>query len=305
MKRKGFTLIELLVVIAIIAILIALLLPAVQQAREAARRTQCKNNLKQIGLGLHNYHDVFHLFPPGYVSDRPALNNSSWCRNHGPGPGSVQFAPWTALVLPYIEQGNLYEKMNFNIPWQATSNKMDTTKINYTLVKDASPMNVYTCPSDPDLNGNPTWNSYMGVMGGGSSPDCQNTGCTPSNVRAHYISGVLFGGSNIQIRDVKDGTTNVFMVGESRYANAEWGASAKQDGCHFPRNLAGAQEQINLHAKGKRGQMQTRGFSSYHTGGAHMLMADGSTQFLSENMDLTTYRQLGKRADGFPIGGFK
>ncbi len=101
-RRLGFTLIELLVVIAIIAILIALLLPAVQQAREAARRTQCRNNLKQIGLALHNYHDVFNTFPPGYVA-KIANNKTSSERS--------MFA-WGALILPYIEQGNLYQVLD-------------------------------------------------------------------------------------------------------------------------------------------------------------------------------------------------
>ncbi len=151
LTRRGFTLIELLVVIAIIAVLVALLLPAVQQAREAARRSACKNNMKQIGLALHNYHDTHSSFPPGYISDRPATNNSSWCRSSGPFPSSVQWAPWTVLILPFLDQAPVYNQMNFDIPFQATSNKMDTSTINYQLVQDASPMTVYQCPSDADM----------------------------------------------------------------------------------------------------------------------------------------------------------
>src|SRR5579863_1826177 len=107
-RKKGFTLIELLVVIAIIAILVSLLLPAVQQAREAARRTQCKNNLKQIGLALHNYHDALLVFPPGYV-DKNGDPNSTPDNDLGPGWG------WASFILPYLDQGNLYSQINFNL----------------------------------------------------------------------------------------------------------------------------------------------------------------------------------------------
>lgn len=296
-KRKGFTLIELLVVIAIIAILIALLLPAVQQAREAARRSSCKNNLKQIGIALHNYHETFSVFPPGYVSTVPGTpNNSSWCRSNRNGSG--QYAPWTVLILPHLEQKAMYEAMNFNVPFQEPSNQMAAPNSNVIVY-----MSVYSCPSDVKQNN--LWMSYHGVMGGGTAPDCQNTGCTPSNVRASYVTGVLYSSSRIRFADITDGTTNVFLVGETRYANAAWGASAKQDSCSFARNLAGAQEQINLHPTGTRGQVATRGFSSYHIGGCHMLMADGSAHFLSENMDLATYQQLGRRDDNLPLGGYK
>src|SRR6478609_9116964 len=107
-ERRAFTLIELLVVIAIIAVLIALLLPAVQQAREAARRTQCRNNLKQIGLALHNYHDAYQLFPPGYV-DRNGNPDLTPDNDLGPGWG------WASFILPQLDQGNVYNQINFNI----------------------------------------------------------------------------------------------------------------------------------------------------------------------------------------------
>lgn len=294
-QRRGFTLIELLVVIAIIAILIALLLPAVQQAREAARRSTCKNNLKQIGVALHNYHETFGLFPSGYVSTVPGSTiSSTWCRSNLRGLG--QYAPWTVMILPQLEQQAMYNQMDFNVPFQEASNQMTTPNSNVIV-----PMSVYSCPSDIK---EPLWASYHGVMGGGTSPDCVNTGCDPSNVRASYATGCLYSGSSIRFRDIKDGTTNVFLVGETRYASAAWGASAKQDSCSFARNLAGAQEQINLHPTGTRGQVATRGFSSYHIGGCHMLMADGSAHFLSETMHLSTYQQLGRRNDELPVGGY-
>ncbi|MDA1013819.1 MAG: DUF1559 domain-containing protein [Planctomycetota bacterium] len=295
--RRGFTLIELLVVIAIIAILVALLLPAVQQARKAARRSSCKNNMKQLGLALHNYHDSFRVFPPGCVSGQPGIpGNTSWCRQNG-GRGSGQFAPWTVLILPQIEQANLYKQFNFAVPFQSTNNQMTTPNSSFLVA-----LNTYQCPSDPIFSTQPTWNSYFGVQGGGTAPDCGNSGCSAANARASYVSGILFAGSSIRIRDITDGTSNVFMIGETRYGGADWGASAKQDACSYARNLAGAQESINLHAS--RGIHDTRGFSSMHTGGCHMGRADGSVHFTSENMNVTIYQQLGRRDDGLPIGGF-
>src|SRR5687768_14879280 len=152
MRRRGFTLIELLVVIAIIAALIALLLPAVQQAREAARRSQCKNNLKQIGLGLHNYHDTHRTFPPALISSgryanstyAPVLNTTGW-----------------VLILPYIDQAPMYNKYNFNVP-SSISNPLggrplaggaSTSDANKPIY--STKLEVYNCPSDP--NNSPTF----------------------------------------------------------------------------------------------------------------------------------------------------
>ncbi len=292
--RRGFTLIELLVVIAIIAVLIALLLPAVQQAREAARRSACQNNMKQIGLALHNYSDVHKRFPPGYVTRVPGtISNTSWCRS-----GGVQFAPWTVLILPFIDQTPLHGQMNFNVPFQTTGNQMATPNSNVIR-----PLAIYQCPSNILTSSNELLNSYFGVMGGSATPNCGNSGCSPANERAHYVTGMLFAGSRMQPRDVLDGMSNVFLVGESRYATAAWGASAKQDSCTFPINLAGAQDQINLFPNA--GIHSTRGFSSFHPGGCFFLLSDGSVHFVSQNIDLATYRQLGHRDDGRPTGGLK
>jgi prepilin-type N-terminal cleavage/methylation domain-containing protein/prepilin-type processing-associated H-X9-DG protein len=299
--RCGFTLIELLVVIAIIAVLIALLLPAVQQAREAARRSQCKNNLKQLGLGLQNYHDVAKLFPPGYVSNRVGLpGNTSWCRtNVG---GTVQYANWIVLMLPYLDQASLAKKFNYNVPFQLTSNQMAPPNDALILFLPA-----LACPSNAlaqtPASGGPNHytSSYFGVQGGGAVPDCGNSECSPANERAHWVSGILWAGSSISTKDIKDGTSNVFLVGETRYATAAWGASAKQDTCTFPINIAGAQDPINLFPS--PGIHSTRGFSSDHTGGCHFTMADGSVRFVSQNIDLAAYRSLGQRADKLPLGG--
>lgn len=289
--------IELLVVIAIIAVLVALLLPAVQQAREAARRSQCKNNLKQIGLALNTYQEKFNTFPPGYVSNRPGISTSTtWCTSSGTG-GAMQYAPWTVLILPELELQTQYEKFNFNVPFQDPSNQMAAPNNQHMLA-----LAVYKCPSDPQVGQNDSWNSYWGVSGGGASHQCTSSGCSPAGDRAFYVNGILYAGSRTRARDITDGMSNVFMVGETRYGDAAWGASAKQDGCALARNIAGTQEGINLHAG--RGIHSTRGFSSFHIGGAHFLMADGSTHFISENISLAAYRQLGQREDGLPDGGF-
>jgi prepilin-type N-terminal cleavage/methylation domain-containing protein len=292
--RWGFTLVELLVVIAIIGVLVALLLPAVQAAREAARRTQCSNNLKQIALAIHNYHDAMRTFPPGYISSNPGIAGSStWCRS-----GGVQRAPWTVLILPYTEQSNLHARFNFNIVFQDTSNQM--AAVNGAVVM---PVKMYQCPSDVRLSQNKTWSSYFGVQGGGSAPDCGNTSCSAANERGMYVTGMLYAGSRLGFQNVTDGTSNVFLIGESRYGSAAWAASAKQDSCAYARNLAGAQDAINLF-KGQ-GVHDSRGFSSYHPNICGFSMVDGSVHYVSQNIDLNMYRQLGRRDDGLPAGGFQ
>lgn len=301
-RRRGFTLIELLVVIAIIAILIALLLPAVQAAREAARRSSCKNNLKQIGVALHNYHDTYQTLPPGYISDRPVIpNNTTWCIQNGSiYATSGQGAPWQVLILPFIEQQAQHSLFDFNTHFQDSSNQV-LPAVEAIL----TPIATYRCPSDLGFQTNKLWPSYLGVQGGGPTPACANTGCTPSNVRAFFDNGTLMGGKGIRFADMLDGTSNLFIVGETRYASAAWASSAKQESCALPRPIAGAMDQINLHPHPTRGVVATRGFSSYHPGGCHMLMGDGSVHFISENINLATYQALAIAADGLPAGGFE
>jgi len=300
-RRTGFTLIELLVVIAIIAILIALLLPAVQQAREAARRSQCKNNLKQIGLGLHNYHDLYNTFPPGAVMRFPDTTSTNWCRSTANGGGSFGGAPWTVLILPQIDQASIYNKLDFNEPFSTSS--LPTTAPNGDFIPY---LPAYVCPSDPEMGGQKSSN-YVGASGGGAAPDCFT-----SEGRNFYVNGILYTNSRTRIADITDGSTNVFLVGETRYnsltpdGRPRWSASGKGGSSNgLLQNLAGALEQINLFPISKR---STAGavsqlFGSMHVGGCHFLMADGSVHFVSENIDLDTYRQLGIRADSAPVGG--
>jgi len=308
-RRVGFTLIELLVVIAIIAVLIALLLPAVQQAREAARRSQCKNNLKQLGLALHNYHDTHSVFPPGAVSTITTMTGSGWCTS-SIGQTS-QRAPWTVLVLPFLDQAPLYQQFRFEQKFTSWSTYSGSATNHSTW---NHPLAAYKCPSDPIAGGEPVAGNYRGVQGGQTSPTTSHCGGN----RRFFTNGILTINGKNGFRDISDGSSNVLLVGESHYntvrANSSstayvgWASTSNStsDGI-FSGNLVGADGGINSApidpSKTDPRDYQSHHFGSFHVGGAHFLLADGSVHFLSENMDLTTFRRLGIRDDGLPVGG--
>ncbi|MEP3479714.1 MAG: DUF1559 domain-containing protein [Fuerstiella sp.] len=306
-RSRGFTLIELLVVIAIIAILVALLLPAVQQAREAARRTQCKNNMKQIGLALHNYHDVNLTFPPGFVVTPAAINPND---NHW---------TWGAMILPYIEQGALFNTLavGTQTPSQALDNNLDAAQ---------TPLSAFRCPSatGPDLNtdgqrmiqdsdGNfrpVALSNYIGVNSSGELRPL-----------AANVDGIFYTNSKTRIRDVTDGTSNTICVGER--ASLLQGTNLRGAVVFMQRQAIGGNDNTGVvYATGSGRQPlnsttgnAARGFSSNHTGGAQFLLTDGSVRFISENIDHTpaigidpevnsTYERLLAIADGQVIGEF-
>jgi prepilin-type N-terminal cleavage/methylation domain-containing protein/prepilin-type processing-associated H-X9-DG protein len=244
-SKSGFTLIELLVVIAIIAILVALLLPAVQQAREAARRSSCKSNLKQLGIAMHNYHDTFNVFPPGYVDARgddavkaPYL--------HWQGAGSMPAGfdngghwSWTAMILPYVELGNIYDKLRVNelLPSDSISVAAPTGGVsNRTVMTSKYP--VFRCPSDtgPAANDVATGPGHAITNTSGTNIAlsitnyagmCNNV--TPRQVRATNPKvgtsgnlGMFWRNSNLNMAQILDGTSNTIMIGEKAYNNGEW-----------------------------------------------------------------------------------
>jgi len=315
--RLGFTLVELLVVIAIIGILVGLLLPAVQAAREAARRMQCSNNLKQTSLACHNYESAFRAFPAGgIVSYTPTalvgLNSTNFCTR---GSDRTQ-APWSVLILPFLEETNLYAKFDFgktftgssNIPGQAPN----TTLFPLRMAK-------YQCPSDP--NSGPTVNNsnYLGVQGGGPTTGVGSAPCSTSlGTRVFFQNGLIYANSKTRFADITDGTTNVFLIGESRYMptpnmradgfHAGWSSGLKADSAYaVPLNFAGAVLQINAQKECAPGiadcfNFVSRLFGSQHVGGCHFGLADGSVKYVSETIDITMYRQMADRGDGQPMG---
>lgn len=317
-KRFGFTLIELLVVIAIIAILIALLLPAVQQAREAARRTQCKNNLKQIGLALHNYHDVFRVFPPGYIS-RGVNSTAMAAMETGPG-----FA-WSVMILPQFDQAPLYSALDLGVN--------ATNASNLAIVQTAG-LPMFRCPSDPapetfevtagGVNIELPSSNYPGVLGYG------NLSMSPGNA-----SGVFYRNSSVRMRDITDGTTNTFLVGERKAkhdfidsltavdSNSTWYAAipgATRPGGMAMAMMTEAQTSLILGHVGQDAMTtpmtmpamrhtpnstnHIANFSSQHTGGAQFLLCDGSVHFLSENADYSIFRNMGEKSDGNVVSEF-
>jgi prepilin-type N-terminal cleavage/methylation domain-containing protein len=286
---RGFTLIELLVVIAIIAILIALLLPAVQQAREAARRTQCRNNLKQIGLALHNYHDAMQCFPPGQIR--------GWNGTVELGNG----ASWGAMILPYMDQAPLYNKINFAYGInQATGGSP-----NNALVASLGPIPGVLCPSDTERPGRRSAHTPGQANYIASTPATSYFGTIgPFNTWGDSTSAKLSGGfftidsgPRSTIGAFKDGTSNTIAVGEQTYAvwtGGAWlGISHHTMDTTAPGNDNACCQDWWLHwglypitNKYNPSMLHPQlRFGSEHVGGAHFLLADGSVRFISENIE--------------------
>ena len=312
--RKGFTLIELLVVIAIIAVLIALLLPAVQAAREAARRSQCQNNLKQIGLALHNYHDTFNEFPPGDV--RSFLPNGTLVN-----PNDPSFA-WSVMILPQLEQGNLFEALNSRVRTLGTVMNDTNQATGIRLVQTTLP--VFVCPSDPGepLNRDRPFQQ----SGPNPRPNFLARSSYPGNAGDDGDHGIFFESRRVKFGDVIDGLSNTIIVGErasmsGTIANfgAVWaGRGGDNEPNDFPKRqaiYAWTRYKMRTGEGGTLDAQPTQCFSSAHTGGAQFLLGDGSVRFVSENIDWRnttgnpdqpygTFNRLGDRRDGEVIGEF-
>jgi prepilin-type N-terminal cleavage/methylation domain-containing protein/prepilin-type processing-associated H-X9-DG protein len=280
--RRAFTLIELLVVIAIIAVLIGLLLPAVQKVREAAARAKCQNNLKQIGLGLHNFHDAKGVLPPGYSATNPnAATNETQ-----PGWG------WSAYLLPHIEQASLYSALNLSRPLEDSASSANAANV-ATIVR------IYLCPSDSVADLPVPVANFLSpsstIVAAGPSSYAGNVGNDACDVfDVHPLNGVFYCNSQTKLTDITDGTSTTILVGErSRdQANGIWAGvptdALLQPG---PRNEFVATASIGP-ARG--GMVLAHGhllnmtgdadgglddLSSNHSGGANLLFGDGSVRF--------------------------
>ena len=324
-RRRAFTLIELLVVVAIIAVLIALLLPAVQSARSAARRTQCKNNLKQIGLALHNYLETYSVFPPSFCTDGPT--------GTGGGEWSVQ-----ARILPFVDQGGAYNEINFREGYEATPGV------------SAMRIPIYLCPSEPkDERRDGTVSHYPANYG-------YNAGTWQlyDPLSGEGGDGAFFPNSRLGMRDFLDGTSNTLCFSEVKAYTPH-----VRDGMDGPATapasidaLTAGQFRLNSgHTEWVDGRVNQTGFTttfgpntvtpvagstgeaplsatdgdftscredkpcdtfvraavtsrSHHPGIVQVLLLDGSARAVTENINLGVWRNLGGRQDGVPLGEF-
>jgi prepilin-type N-terminal cleavage/methylation domain-containing protein/prepilin-type processing-associated H-X9-DG protein len=303
-RHPGFTLIELLVVIAIIAVLIGLLLPAVQKVREAAARTKCQNNLKQIGLAMHNYHSAHGYFPPGYTSGPVSLPAGAAAEaDTGPGWG------WATYLLPYLEQDNLYRTIDLKQGIEAPVNAAARVQV----------LAVFRCPSDSpvppgevfDVEGDNTpvvarvaFSNYAAMFGRGEASETPAAG-----------DGVFYRNSRIRVESISDGTSQTLAAGE-RSGSRVWGTwTGSLTGAHVHERGAAAGHEHEHESFGpalilghtgfppdSHGPNHPGGhvddFSSRHAQGANMLMCDGSVRMFNSGINPLTWAALGSRNGG-------
>jgi prepilin-type N-terminal cleavage/methylation domain-containing protein/prepilin-type processing-associated H-X9-DG protein len=298
--RHAFTLIELLVVIAIIAILIGLLVPAVQQVREAASRAQCLNNLKQLGLACHSFHDSYKRFPPGYTATAPYSDGAT---DTAPGWG------WAAYLLPYLEQAPLHRQIDFTRPVQGQAAAQAV-------------LPLFLCPSDQagdqftvsDATGSP-----VAVLG--PSSYAATVGSDASECDAATGNGIFYRNSRTRLADVRDGTSQTVLAGERAWTQAQGAWAGAPSGAlvragqqnPWPNATASAPVFVLAHNNWINIRTDADGglddFGSNHTGGANLVFADGSVRFLRsiviDGPERYAFWAMGTRAGGEVVQGLE
>jgi prepilin-type N-terminal cleavage/methylation domain-containing protein/prepilin-type processing-associated H-X9-DG protein len=272
-RNEAFTLVELLVVIAIIGILVALLLPAVQAAREAARRMSCTNNLTQLAIAVQGYESAFRVYPPGTIDESGPIVNVAQGYHHN----------WLGKLLPYMEEQNTYQHIDFSVGVYDEKNKP---------VREVA-ISLHFCPSDPYANGEKNATSYAGLHHDLNQPiDTTN-------------NGVFFLNTALDYEQISDGSSQTIFIGEKfadRQRDLGWmsGTRATLRNTGTPLN-AGKQKNWGgspPETEDVSDPLAVGGFGSYHPGGGNFAFGDGHVGYLSQNLDVLTYQQLGHRADG-------
>ena len=336
--RDAFTLVELLVVIAIIGTLVGLLLPAVQAARESARRSDCSNKIRQIGIAMHNHLDAKKCFPSGVVysnaviADARATNtpdgdivNWRFCTNP---------AAWGAMILPYMEQTDVYGRLPLAQTSWTSSSSVTATTTTITLSSTAvsvNPLAIYSCPSDVLTRTSPAGNmgpsNYAGNYGVPTAGTWNGVAGQRTGRSINNVSGVLYHGSTISTKDITDGTSKTFLVGEVSTQQRSWSLSnlgaiaqgagvwaalsdVKADDLVLRQCDAGhplnSQFSDAVITNANSGIGDCDGFGSRHPGGANFVMCDASVRFINDTIDSATspsgtYQRLSHRADGLSI----
>jgi prepilin-type N-terminal cleavage/methylation domain-containing protein len=351
-RKSGFTLIELLVVIAIIAILIALLLPAVQQAREAARRSQCRNNLKQIGLAFHNYHDNFNQFPPARIRDLMSDSSSAF---------NTSNIAWSAHILPQLDQTPLFQL----VTWDAFADGGNGIPMSVNGPVFSQVLNVFRCPSDSG-RGNVAWiapdrqqvrgpQMPVSLFGAPAAPT-NYFGCIGTSLRLpsaaqyspQFPRGIMQQNGRVSIADVRDGTSNVLAVSEGVIGFPTLGVNPNPDVAQVPPEMdpvlnpqlspvnlcpeSGTPDTSSARRRGaswfygqrpaaitfstmltpnspfygcaSNTERAAHAARSFHVGGVHALLCDGSVRFISDNINYHTWAVLGDIDTQISVGEF-
>lgn len=279
-QRKAFSLIECLVVMAIIAVLASLLLPAVQMAREAARRTQCANNLMQLGVAIQNYESVHEVLPPGVVNESGPISNI---------PVGYHFG-WLAQILPFIEQKNTYRHLDHRTSIYSPNN---------STVR-ALPIRALLCPSDPGASST--------VVAPSSYAGCYDDDEVPISADN---TGVFFLNSAIRFEDIPDGRPHTIFLGEKRIEPNDlgWASGTRatlRNAATRPGRVPSLGPSAGSGSTSESASTVTNlvgGFGSLHPGGANIAFGDGSVRFIKKEIDARIFRLLANRADGEMIGG--